>query len=92
MRAKGINVDFVTLRRDYLNQRGFDALDSDCSDIDVVGGTDSGGESDTGNSTIRDNFFAASESESGIDLTSNASSDEKSKRLNPFSIESLLTN
>lgn len=92
LRAKGIHVDFVTLRRDYLNQRGFDALDSDCSDIDVVGGTDSGAESDTGNSSIRDSTYPASEPESGIDLTSTTSSDDKSKRLNPFSIESLLTN
>ncbi|KAJ8956703.1 hypothetical protein NQ318_014058 [Aromia moschata] len=43
LRAKGIAVDLVALKREYLSQRGADGLDSD-SDIDVVG--DSGAESE----------------------------------------------
>ncbi|XP_044272661.1 homeobox protein unc-4-like [Tribolium madens] len=82
LRAKGIAVDLVALKREYLAQRGADGADSD-SDIDVVG--DSGAESET---------YACSDqgmysSESGVDLTA-ASHDDKSRRLNPFSIESLL--
>ncbi|XP_044733548.1 homeobox protein unc-4-like [Chrysoperla carnea] len=44
LRAKGIAVDLNALRREYLNQRGVTGdFDSDCSDIDVVGGGDSDG-------------------------------------------------
>lgn len=44
LRAKGIAVDLNALRREYLNQRGVTGdFDSDCSDIDVVGGADSDG-------------------------------------------------
>ncbi|CAH0564414.1 unnamed protein product [Brassicogethes aeneus] len=86
LRAKGIAVDLVALKREYLTQRGVDALDSD-SDIDVVG--DSGAESESFNGNDADLYSNASES--GVDLTA-ATQDEKMRRPNPFSIESLLNN
>lgn len=102
LRAKGIAVDLVALKREYLAQRGADTLDSD-SDIDVVG--DSGAESENFNTSSSDHggsggissgggaggaiHFPASVTESGVDLTA-ASHDDKSRRPNPFSIESLL--
>ncbi|EFA08065.2 homeobox protein unc-4 [Tribolium castaneum] len=82
LRAKGIAVDLVALKREYLAQRGADGADSD-SDIDVVG--DSGAESETYACSDQGMFS----SESGVDLTA-ASHDDKTRRLNPFSIESLL--
>ncbi|KAH0812327.1 hypothetical protein GEV33_010464 [Tenebrio molitor] len=84
LRAKGIAVDLVALKREYLAQRGADGVDSD-SDIDVVG--DSGAESE--NYACGDQGMFSSVSESGVDLTA-AAHDDKSRRLNPFSIESLL--
>lgn len=84
LRAKGIAVDLVALKREYLAQRGTDGIDSD-SDIDVVG--DSGAESETYASS--DQGIFSSVTESGVDLTA-ASHDDKNRRLNPFSIESLL--
>lgn len=102
LRAKGIAVDLVSLRRDYLNQRGADAFDSD-SDIDVVGGGDSGVESEgfgVGRApSAASDIMYPPVSEAGVDLThpenksgleSTAGNTEKSRRLNPFSIESLL--
>ncbi|XP_045475983.1 homeobox protein unc-4 isoform X1 [Harmonia axyridis] len=80
LRAKGIAVDLVALKREYLSQRGAD-LDSD-SDIDVVG--DSGAESEG----FPNSLFSVS-SDTGMDLSS-TSPDEKIRRANPFSIESLL--
>lgn len=101
LRAKGIAVDLVALRRDYFNQRGTDTFDSD-SDIDVVGGGDSGVETETFGvgrpSSAADDAYS-SVTEAGVDLThhsENKSSDsaggtpDKTKRPNPFSIESLL--
>ncbi|ERL93028.1 hypothetical protein D910_10330, partial [Dendroctonus ponderosae] len=91
LRAKGITVDLVALKREYLAQRGTDAMDSD-SDIDVVG--DSGAESEN----FGDNsMFATSvtdTSDNGMDLSSSTHEhDEKSRqRPNPFSIDSLLNN
>lgn len=73
-------MDLVALKREYLSQRGAD-LDSD-SDIDVVG--DSGAESEG----FPNSLFSVS-SDTGMDLTS-TSQDEKIRRANPFSIESLL--
>ncbi|KAJ8980124.1 hypothetical protein NQ317_009183 [Molorchus minor] len=87
LRAKGITVDLVALKREYLTQRGADGVDSD-SDIDVVG--DSGAESDTFNSGDG-GAFPSSVSESGVDLTAGPH-DDKIRRPNPFSIESLLNN
>lgn len=84
-------MDLVALKREYLAQRGTDAMDSD-SDIDVVG--DSGAESET----FGDNsMFATSvtdTSDNGMDLSSSTHEhDEKSRqRPNPFSIDSLLNN
>ncbi|XP_050298193.1 homeobox protein unc-4-like isoform X2 [Anthonomus grandis grandis] len=91
LRAKGIPVDLIALKKEYLAQRGTDTLDSD-SDIDVVG--DSGAESEN----FGDNsMFAPSMTESsdnGMDLSSNPHEhDDKSRvRPNPFSIDSLLNN
>lgn len=85
LRAKGIAVDLVALKREYLAQRGADGADSD-SDIDVVG--DSGAESES-YSCGGDQGMFSSVSESGVDLTA-GSHEDKSRRLNPFSIESLL--
>lgn len=87
----GIAVDLVALKREYLAQRGTDAMDSD-SDIDVVG--DSGAESENFG---ENSMFATSvtdNSDNGMDLTSSAHEhDEKSRqRPNPFSIDSLLNN
>lgn len=79
----------VSLRRDYLSQRGADAFDSD-SDIDVVGGGDSGVETEgfgVGGSSSKDAYPPVTEA--GVDLTGGAQG-EKSRRPNPFSIESLL--
>ncbi|KAJ8926382.1 hypothetical protein NQ314_021271 [Rhamnusium bicolor] len=87
LRAKGIAVDLVALKREYLSQRGADALDSD-SDIDVVG--DSGAESENFNSGDH-GMYPSSVSESGVDLTA-GSHEDKIRRPNPFSIESLLNN
>ena len=89
LRAKGITVDLISLKREYLNQRGSDVLDSD-SDIDVVG--DSGAESESFSSTSRDNaMYGPTVTETGVDLTTAGSQDDKTRRpLNPFSIESLL--
>lgn len=89
LRAKGIAVDLVALKREYLTQRGGDG-DSD-SDIDVVG--DSGAESinDCFHGNGGSGSFSSSVSESeGMDLTTPTIGDEKGRRLNPFSIESLL--
>ncbi|KAJ3645983.1 hypothetical protein Zmor_023597 [Zophobas morio] len=83
LRAKGIAVDLVALKREYLAQRGAEGLDSD-SDIDVVG--DSGAESESYSCGEQGMF--SSVPESGVDLT--AANDDKNRRLNPFSIESLL--
>lgn len=89
LRAKGIAVDLVALRRDYLSQRGSDAFDSD-SDIDVVGGGDSSGVETEGNGgSSREEF--APVTMAGVDL-SVASQDKIIRRPNPFSIESLLNN
>ncbi|XP_022903874.1 homeobox protein unc-4-like [Onthophagus taurus] len=87
LRAKGIAVDLVALKREYLTQRGAE-LDSD-SDIDVVG--DSGAESENLSTTSRD-FYGNTENGSELTLTSGETSEEKIKRPNPFSIESLLNN
>nr|CAH7752328.1 unnamed protein product [Callosobruchus chinensis] len=87
LRAKGIAVDLVALKREYLAQRGGDGVDSD-SDIDVVG--DSGAESENFN-VSEHSMYNSSVSESGVDLTAEPQ-DEKSRRPNPFSIESLLNN
>lgn len=87
LRAKGITVDLIALKREYLAQRGGDPLDSD-SDIDVVG--DSGAESENF-SNSEHGMFSSSVSESGVDLTAD-SHDEKIRRPNPFSIDSLLNN
>lgn len=87
LRAKGITVDLISLKREYLAQRGGDPLDSD-SDIDVVG--DSGAESENF-SNSEHGIFSSSISESGVDLTAD-SHDEKIRRPNPFSIDSLLNN
>lgn len=87
LRAKGIAVDLVALKREYLSQRGTDGLDSD-SDIDVVG--DSGAESETFN-TSDHGIYPSSVSESGVDLTA-GSHEDKIRRPNPFSIDSLLNN
>lgn len=87
LRAKGIAVDLVALKREYLNQRGTDGMDSD-SDIDVVG--DSGAESENFSTTSRDKIiFPQSVTEAGVDLTAETQ-DDKTRRPNPFSIESLL--
>lgn len=85
LRAKGIAVDLVALKRDYLSQRGVDGADSD-SDIDVVG--DSGAESES-MKQCGDHIIYPQSNEGGVDLTA-ASGDDKSRRPNPFSIESLL--
>lgn len=87
LRAKGITVDLISLKREYLAQRGGDTLDSD-SDIDVVG--DSGAESENF-SNSEHGIFSSSISESGVDLTADTH-DEKIRRPNPFSIDSLLNN
>ncbi|CAG9774002.1 unnamed protein product [Ceutorhynchus assimilis] len=94
LRAKGIAVDLVALKREYLAQRGTDTIDSD-SDIDVVG--DSGAESENfgDNSMFGTSVTDASDSSGGMDLTSSAHEhlDEKTRqRPNPFSIDSLLNN
>ncbi|XP_017784057.1 PREDICTED: homeobox protein unc-4-like [Nicrophorus vespilloides] len=92
LRAKGIAVDLVALKRDYLNQRGADILDSD-SDIDVVG--DSGAESENmcggseHDSSIGGHYPPVTE-EVGVDLTAATHDHDKTRRPNPFSIESLL--
>lgn len=87
LRAKGIAVDLVALKREYLSQRGADGMDSD-SDIDVVG--DSGAENETFSGS--DNgMYPSSVSESGVDLTA-GSHEDKIRRPNPFSIDSLLNN
>lgn len=89
LRAKGITVDLVTLKREYLSQRGSsgDTMDSD-SDIDVVG--DSGAETESLKGSVSgDMTYGPSVTETGVDLTSSAR-DDKTRRLNPFSIESLL--
>lgn len=86
LRAKGLAVDLVALKRDYLNQRGPDIMDSD-SDIDVVG--DSGAESENLNGSGADAYPPVTDA--GVDLTA-GSHDDKVRRLNPFSIESLLNN
>lgn len=78
-------MDLVALKRDYLNQRGVDGIDSD-SDIDVVG--DSGAESENCNSTSGDIMYPPI-TEAGVDL-SVSTQDDKTRRPNPFSIESLL--
>ncbi|XP_056641452.1 homeobox protein unc-4-like [Diorhabda carinulata] len=87
LRAKGIAVDLVALKREYLAQRGGDGADSD-SDIDVVG--DSGAESENCNNS-ESGRYSSSVSESGVDLTA-GSQDDKMRRANPFSIDSLLNN
>lgn len=86
LRAKGIAVDLVALKRDYLSQRGTDGADSD-SDIDVVG--DSGAESETFSAMSGDHINYPPVTEAGVDLTA-GSHDKESRRPNPFSIESLL--
>lgn len=86
LRAKGIAVDLVALKRDYLSQRGPDGGDSD-SDIDVVG--DSGAESETFSAMSGDHIIYPPVTEAGVDLTA-GSHDKESRRPNPFSIESLL--
>ncbi|XP_018326476.1 homeobox protein unc-4 [Agrilus planipennis] len=95
LRAKGITVDLVSLKREYLSQRGADGFDSD-SDIDVVG--DSGAETESlksvGSNEIQIRFhhtspITTSPNENGIDLTGSPP-DDKMRRPNPFSIESLL--
>lgn len=89
LRAKGIAVDLVSLRRDYLNQRGGDTFDSD-SDIDVVGGGDSGVETEAGNGGSSREAFAPV-TMAGVDLTAGSQADKtNTRRPNPFSIESLL--
>ncbi|CAG9812384.1 unnamed protein product, partial [Phaedon cochleariae] len=88
LRAKGIAVDLVALKRDYLSQRGAELLDSD-SDIDVVG--DSGGESDTLNGSEHELFSSSSEC-CGVDLTATSQDEKSVRRANPFSIDSLLNN
>ncbi|KAG5898900.1 hypothetical protein JTB14_000148 [Gonioctena quinquepunctata] len=87
LRAKGIAVDLVALKREYLSQRGSETLDSD-SDIDVVG--DSGAESENFN-TSDHGMYSSSMSDTGVDL-STGTHDEKIRRANPFSIDSLLNN
>lgn len=87
LRAKGIAVDLVSLKREYLAQRGADGGDSD-SDIDVVG--DSGAESE--NYSCGEQSMFSTTAEAGVDLTAGSHHDDKNRRLNPFSIESLLQN
>lgn len=83
LRAKGIAVDLVALKREYLSQRGCDGLDSD-SDIDVVG--DSGAETESIN-----NGGEIYQPTTGVDLSATSQHDDKTRRPpNPFSIESLL--
>ncbi|XP_066145528.1 homeobox protein unc-4-like isoform X2 [Euwallacea fornicatus] len=93
LRAKGIPVDLVALKREYLAQRGSDTLDSD-SEIDVVG--DSGAESENFGDNSRFTPSLNDNSDNGMDLSSTAhEQDDKSRqRLNPFnfSIDSLLNN
>ncbi|KAK4873707.1 hypothetical protein RN001_013067 [Aquatica leii] len=85
LRAKGISVDLVALKREYLSQRGTsETLDSD-SDIDVVG--DSGAETES--LKAADLGYVIPVTEAGVDLTAGPP-DEKTRRANPFSIESLL--
>ncbi|XP_060521954.1 homeobox protein unc-4-like isoform X2 [Cylas formicarius] len=87
LRAKGIAVDLVALKREYLAQRGTEGVDSD-SDIDVVG--DSGAESE---SFGENSMFASPVTENGgMDLSSSSHEheDKSRQRPNPFSIESLL--
>lgn len=80
LRAKGITVDMVTLKRDLLNQRatggGDIALDSD-SDIDVVG--DSGAESESFGSVLSaENMYppvsvsVTTDNSGGVDLSSSS--------------------
>ncbi|KAL1494088.1 hypothetical protein ABEB36_009741 [Hypothenemus hampei] len=94
LRAKGIAVDLVALKREYLAQRGNnEGLDSDSSDIDVVG--DSGAESETfGDNSMFGSSTTTETGDHGMDLTSNTHEhDDKSRqRPNPFSIDSLLNN
>lgn len=78
-------MDLVSLKREYLAQRGGDGAESD-SDIDVVG--DSGAESENFNNS-ESGRYSSSVSESGVDLTA-GSQEEKFRRANPFSIDSLL--
>lgn len=90
LRAKGIAVDLVALKREYLSQRGsgggggIEGLDSD-SDIDVVG--DSGAETESLKGS--ELGYSMPITEAGVDLTAGPP-DEKIRRPNPFSIESLL--
>lgn len=86
LRAKGITVDLVTLKREYMTQRGGGELDSD-SDIDVVG--DSGAETESLKGSVSGDMAYNSVIETGVDLT-NSAPDDKTRRPNPFSIESLL--
>lgn len=89
LRAKGIAVDLVALKREYLSQRGADGLDSD-SDIDVVG--DSGAESEHFSSGVSGDGMYTGVGDAGVDLTQSPQDDKGGsiRRPNPFSIESLL--
>lgn len=89
LRAKGIAVDLVALKREYLSQRGCDGLDSD-SDIDVVG--DSGAEGENGGEGGDVVVYPhAVGVEAGVDMTAASQDADKTRRPpNPFSIESLL--